>query len=285
MSFGDKSKKHWIIPQECLSPDDLVLGSILKYPNDPVDILNRKEVEPVDSSAVINEREHVTKSFTDALDVGLGSKLGASSVLAAVIGAAPFVEGNWTKGTSYSIEATRVRSQRFIPSDTYMNKALRTKEVTAFVRQSFFSAPIYMVVGVAIANTISRTTATSRGRGAGAGIGIGPPGIGVEVSAELSANRETQSSYHDSIEDGDVVLAYRLRGFQYSKRKDEFKSNKTDETKHARYSLDEDSESGDEEDEDGYIANFSYFEGDDVAASADMVEFTQPGDDDDDSDT
>jgi hypothetical protein len=129
MAFSDRAKKYWIIPEECLDPDDLVLGSILKYPNDPIDILNRKEVEPIDPSAIISEREQATKGFSDALDTGFGSKIGASPVLAVVLGASPFVEGNWKKGTSYTFEATKVRAQRFIPTAGYVNKALRTQQV------------------------------------------------------------------------------------------------------------------------------------------------------------
>lgn len=69
-------------------------------------------------------------------------------------------------------------------------------------------------------------------------MGVGPPGLGVEVSAGLTANRDTESTYHDST-DEDVVLAYRLRRFQYSKRKDGLKRRDQDETKYARYSLEE----------------------------------------------
>jgi hypothetical protein len=94
MAFGDRGNKYWIIPQECLDPDDLVLGNILKYPNDPIDILNRKEVEPIDPSAIVSEREQATKGFSDTLDTGFGSKIGASPVLSAVLGTSPFVEGN-----------------------------------------------------------------------------------------------------------------------------------------------------------------------------------------------
>ncbi|KAM0244373.1 hypothetical protein ACHAP5_006280 [Fusarium lateritium] len=276
MAFSDKAKKYWIIPQECLGPDDLVLGNILKFPNDPIDILNRKKVEPIDPSAIVSEREQVTKGFSDALDTGFSSKIGASPVLAAVLGASPFVEGNWKKGTSYTFEATKVRAQRFIPTAAYVNRALRTQDVDAFVRNSFFSAPVYMVVGTAVAKSLSRTAERSRGRGGGAGMGIGPPGLGVEVSAELTANRDTESTYHDST-DEDVVLAYRLRRFQYSKRKDEFKRRDQDETKHARYSAEEPlgSEEEEEEDED-YVATFSYFDGDDVVApETDTAGFVQ----------
>jgi hypothetical protein len=95
-----------------------------------------------------------------------------------------------------------------------------------------------MVVGTAVARTLSRTAEKSRGRGGSAGIGVGPPGLGVEVSAGLTANRDTESTYHDSTNEY-VVLAYRLRHFQYSKRKDGFKRRDQDETKHARYSLEE----------------------------------------------
>ncbi|GKU03430.1 unnamed protein product [Fusarium langsethiae] len=291
MAFSDKPKRHWIIPQECLSPVDLVLGSILKYPSDPIDILNRNEVEPIDPSAIVSEREQVTKSFTDVLDTGFNSKIGASSVLAAVLGASPFVEGNWSKCTSFTIEAKNVRAQRFIPSESYVDKALRTPQVDVFVRNSLFSAPIYMVVGVAVAKTLSRTAERSRSRGGGGGMGIGPPGTGVEVSAELTANHGAESTYHDSVED-EVVLAYRLRRFRYSKRKDEFKRAKQDETKHALYRLENrvlrsgDEDEDDEEDDDNtYFPAFSYFEGDDIVASdvemAGFVESTDEVDSDD----
>ncbi|KAG8673536.1 hypothetical protein FPOAC2_06982 [Fusarium poae] len=286
MAFRDKPKRHWIIPQECLSPEDLVLGSILKYPDDPIDILNRKEVEPIDPSALVSEREQVTKSFTDALDTGFGSKIGASSVLAAVLGASPFIEGNWSKSISFTIEAKNVRAQRFIPSVAYVNKAMRTEQVDSFVRNSLFSAPIYMVVGITIAKTVSRTAERSHDRGGGGGMGIGPPGTGIEVSGELTANHGVQSTYHDLVED-EVVLAYRLRRFRYSKRKDEFRRAKQDETKHTRYTVEKLLRSKvdvEEDDDDTYVPTFSYFEGDDVVASdVEMAGFTE-GTDDQDSD-
>ncbi|KAF4451364.1 hypothetical protein F53441_5630 [Fusarium austroafricanum] len=282
MAFSDKGKRYWIIPQECLAPDDLVLGTILKYPNDPIDILNRKEVAKIDPSVIVNEREQVAKSFTDALDVGFGSKIGASSVLAAVIGASPFIEGNWKKGTSYTIEATNVRAQRFIPSADYVNKALRTQQVDAFVRDSLFAAPVYMVVGITIAKTMSRTAGKSHGRGGGAGLGIGPPGIGVELSAELTANNDRQSTYHDLVED-EVVLAYRLRRFRYSRRKDTFKRKNQDESKHAQYELKKwKPEEDDNDDDDDYVAALSYFEGADVEASdVEMAGFIEEVDEED----
>ena len=286
MPFGNKSKKYWIIPQASLFPDDLVLGSILKRPNDPIDILNRRAVEPVDPLEVIKEREQLTKSLEDAVEVGFGSKLGASSVLAAVIGASPSLEGNWETSVSDKIEATRVRAQHFSPTSDYVNRALRTQVIDEYVRQSFFSAPIYMVVGVAIANTLSRTASASSDKGGGVGVGIGPPSLGVEVSAEMSVKRGTKSSYSDAV-DGDVVLAYRVRRFRYSKRKDTFIKKDEDESKHARYRLDEgDSEAEEDEDDDQDIAVFSYFEGEDVNADdAGLEGFVEPGEDEDETDS
>lgn len=287
MPFGNKSKKYWIIPQASLSPDDLVLGSILKRPNDPIDVLNRRVVEPVDPLDIIKEREQVTKSLDGALEVGFGSKLGASSVLAAVIGASPSVEGTWETTVSDKIEATRVRAQHFSPSADYVNRALRTQAIDSFVRSSFFTAPMYMVVGVAIASTLTRSANASSSKGAGAGVGIGPPSLGVEISAELSANRAIKSSYSDSVEE-DVVLAYRLRRFRYSKRKDTFSRKDEDETKHARYELDDKKaeKDEDEDEEDDTVAIFSYFEGEDVAArDAGMEGFVEGDDEEEDSDS
>jgi hypothetical protein len=142
-----------------------------------------------------------------------------------------------------------------------------------------------MVVGTAVARTLSRRAKKSRGRGGGGGMGIGPQGLGVEVSAELNANRDTESTYHDST-DEDVVLAYRLCRFQYSKRKDEFKRRDQDETDQARYSLEEQLGSEEEEEEDdAYVATFSYFDGEDVAASeTDMAGFVEGVDEEEGSD-
>ncbi|KAH7143370.1 hypothetical protein DER46DRAFT_619035 [Fusarium sp. MPI-SDFR-AT-0072] len=285
MAFSNKSKKSWIIPQASLSPDDLVLGSILKRPGDPTDILNRQVVEPVDPSNIIKEREQVTKSFIDALDVSFGSKLGASSVLASIIGASPSLEGTWAKGVSVSIEATNVRAQHFLPSADYVNRALHTKVIDDYVHQSFFSAPVYMVVGVAVASKLSRTTNASSDKGGGVGIGISPPGTGIEVSAEWSATCGSQSSYHDSVAE-DVVLAYRLRRFRYSRRRDEFIQKDEYESKHARYGTDQEDLTA-EENEDGgnYVAVFSYFDGDDfTAVQAGNQGFAECDDDGDSSD-
>ncbi|KAH7324148.1 hypothetical protein B0I35DRAFT_423615 [Stachybotrys elegans] len=262
MPFGNKDKKYWIIPQESLAPEHLGLGSILKRPNDPIDILNRGAIEPLSESEIIREREQVTKSLDNAVSSGFGSKLGASSVLAAVVGASPSLEGSWKNATSVSFQATGVRAQHFVPEADYVNRALRTKRVDLFVRRSFFTAPVYMVVGIAIAQTLKRESAISSERGAGAGVGLGPPGTGVEVSAEFSANNESKSSNTDSVEN-EVILAYRVRRFRYSKRKDEFVKRDEDETKPAHYTLGEDE---DEDEEEGQIPVFSFFEEDDIAA-------------------
>lgn len=285
MTFGNKSRKYWIIPQASLSPDDLVLGSILKTPNDPIDILNRRAVEAVDPLHVIKEREQLTKSLSSALDSGFGSALSASSILATVLGLSPTLEGNWSKGASDAIEATNVRAQHFIPPEDYVNKALRTPEVDAFARQSFFSAPIYMVVGVAVASTLSRKEDVSSARGGKTGIALGPPGTGIEVSAELSANREHKSGYQDSVGE-EVVLAYRVRRFRYSRRQDKFVKKGEDETKHARYAADEEESEDEEDEESNEIAVFSYFDDEDVATdSTGLLGFGEIGDSDDDSDS
>lgn len=284
MPFKNKSKKYWIIPQESLCPDDLPLGSILKRPNDPIDILNRNTVESIDISLIIKEREQISKSLSNAVSNGFGVNLETSTVLAAVIGGAPNVGTEWSRSSEDSIEATRVRAQHFSPSDEYANRALRAQLVTDYVGQSFFTAPVYMIVGVAIASTLSRSAGKSRNLGLKAGAGIGPTGTGIEVSADVSTNREERSNYQDAVED-DVVLAYRLRRFRYSKFRDHFSKKKEDESDHARYELDSKT-AGSDEDSDAeadYVPVFSYFEGDDVVVGEGG--FTEVDDDDDDSES
>lgn len=281
MPFKNKSKKYWIIPQESLCPDDLPLGSILKRPNDPIDILNRNAVEAIDVSLIIKEREQISKSLSSAVSNGFGVNLETSTVLAAVIGGSPNVGTEWSRSSEDSIEATKVRAQHFSPSDEYANRALRTQLVSDYVGQSFFTAPVFMIVGVAVASTLSRSAGKSRNLGLKAGAGIGPPGTGVEVSADISTNRELKSNYEDAVEN-DVVLAYRLRRFRYSKFRDHFSKKKEDESDHARYELDSKTAGSDEDSDDdaSYVPVFSYFEGDDVVGGeGGFTELDEDGDD------
>jgi hypothetical protein len=286
MPFKNKSKKYWIIPQESLCPGDLPLGSILKQPNDLIDILNRHAVEAIDASFIIKEREQVSKSLNSAVSNGFGANLEASSVLAAVIGASPTVGAEWSRSSEDSIEATRVRAMHFSPSDEYANRALRAQQVSDYIGQSFFTAPVYMIVGIAIASNVSRLASKSRNLGLKGGAGLGPPGTGVEVSADLSTNREVQSSYRDAVED-DVVLAYRLRRFRYSKMRGQFIKKKDDESHHARYELDPKNPiASDDEDEDEstqHVPVFSYFEEDDFVATGPAVGGFMEIDEDDES--
>ncbi|KAK2594368.1 hypothetical protein QQS21_007928 [Conoideocrella luteorostrata] len=266
MPFGNKSKKYWIVPQEALSPDDLQLGSLLKRPNDPIDLLNRNAVEQIEAKNIVKEREQVTKSLNDAISNGFGINFEASSILAAVLGASPDVGAELSRNKGDTIEATRVRAQHFIPPEEYMNKALSTQQVVEYTRQSFFTAPVYMVVGVAVARTLVRTANNSRNTELKGGFGLGPPGTGIEISANISGNHGKESVYQDSV-DEDVVLAYRLRRFRYSKVRGRHIKKKTDETGHAMYRYISEDVSSDEEKEDPeYNPVFSYFEDDDVAA-------------------
>lgn len=272
MSFGDNTKKYWIVPSATLGPEDLVLGTVLRKPNNVIDTLNRNAVEPIEIGHIIHEKEQVKKSIGNAFDVGFGAELGASSALAAIIGGAPTVEGNWKSGISDSIEATQIRASHFSPTADYVNRALQTPEIKAYVRQSFFTTPVYMVVGVAVASSIEREFSRSKSHDGKVGADVGLAGTGLDVSASVSANRGSEQKYGDKVE-GDVVLAYRARRFRYSRMKEVFVGK--DETKHGRYSTnqdedenkDDDDDDTDDDDDENEFAVFSYFEANDVSAT------------------
>ncbi|KZZ91024.1 hypothetical protein AAL_06765 [Moelleriella libera RCEF 2490] len=238
MPYGNVAKRHWIVPQESLRPEDLPLGSILKRPDDPVDLLGRHAVETIDATYLVTEREQRHKSITDGSSGGFGTKLAVSSILTALFGISPELAAGWSQTTKQSIEATRVRSQRFNAPDEYVNRLLLNKEIADFLGASFFTPPLYMVVGLTVASTLSRKSFQSGDTNLGVGIGVGPPGTDVALSAGVSGNRGRESSYEDYVE-GDVVLAYRLRRFRYSKRRARFDRKSEDETGHAQYALPE----------------------------------------------
>ncbi|CAG9996947.1 unnamed protein product [Clonostachys byssicola] len=274
MSFGDTTKKYWIVPSATLGPEDLVLGTVLRKPNNVIEALNRNAVEPIEIGHIIHEKEQVKKSIGNAFDVGFGAELGASSALAAIIGGAPTVEGNWKSGISNSIEATQIRASHFSPTADYVNRALQTPEIKAYVRQSFFTTPVYMVVGVAVASSVSREFTRSKSKDGKVGADVGIAGTGLDISASVSVNRGSEQKYGDQVE-GDVVLAYRARRFRYSRRKEVFVRNSEDEKKHGKYSTDQgeeqnkddDDEDDDDDDDENEFAEFSYFEANDVSAT------------------
>lgn len=267
MPFNNKTKKYWIIPQESLDPKDLPLGSILKQPNDVIDVLNRGEVLAIDERHIIKEREQISKSIKDSAEKGFGFNLEASSILAAIIGASPNAGTEWSNAKGDSIEATKVRAEHFSPSEEYAKKLFSTQNVAEYIGKSVFTAPVYLVVGLAIANTITRSASKSQKISGKAGVGLGPPGTGVEISGDVSGNRQFESSYSDAVNE-DVVLAYRVRRFRYSKLRGRVVKSKEDETVHSRYEHGAETESGEEEEDDDYVttAAFSYFEDDDVIA-------------------
>ncbi|VUC32732.1 unnamed protein product [Clonostachys rosea] len=276
MSFGDTTKKYWIVPSVTLAPKDLVLGTVLRKPNNVIDTLNRRAVEPIHIDDIIHEKEQVKKCIGNAFDVGFGAELGASSALAAIIGGAPTIGGNWKSGISESIEATQIRASHFSPTADYVNRALQTPEIKAYVRQSAFVTPVYMVVGVAIASSIERGFTKSKNKDGKVGADVGLAGTGLDVSASVSANRGSEQKYGDKVE-GDVVLAYRARRFRYSKRKEVFVAKSEDEKKHGRFDTgqgeyenkanDEDDDDSDGDEDESEFAVFSYFEANDVSAA------------------
>lgn len=282
MPFNNKTKKYWIIPQESLDPKDLLLGSVLTQPNNVIDVLNRGEVTPINAKYIIREREQISKSIQNSIDKGVGLNFEISSALAPIIGATPKTKTEWSGANRDSIEATKVRAEHFSPPEDYAKALFLNKNVAEYIGKSVFTAPVYLVVGVAIASTVVRTAEKSHTRGAEAGVGLGPPGLGVDLSAEVSGKHQTESSYKDAV-DEEVVLAYRVRRFRYSKLRGRIVKAKEDETGHSRYEHG-DSSGGDDEEEEDYVntAAFSYFEDEDVVAREfGLRGFAEEGEDED----
>ena len=277
MAFYTGSKKYWIVPQESLDPDAFQLGHVLKRPDDVFDILNKHDVEPIDASYIINECEIVSKSFKEAISNVFRVKLEVAPVIASIIGRNPNFDIEWARASGDSFEATKVRARHVVPTEEYVNRALRRQKILDYVRKSFFTAPVYMVVGVSVASSVKRKYIPYGDAGSG------QQGSGMKISANLSTHRMVQSEKKDAVEE-DVVLAYRLRRFRYSKRRDHFDRKKEDESKHARYGLGEEDTSSDQDEEDSYVAQFSYFADEDVdAADVGMAGFVEDHDGEEDS--
>lgn len=263
MSFGRKEKKYWIVCPGNLSPESLPLGSILGLPYAPdASILNFGRIEPIESRSIRAETELAKFSIERAFNAGLGSKLEISSPLAPLLGVAPSLGLNFKSERIQTLEAKRFRVTTFWnPPDEYVNRALRDTEVLGYIKKSWFSTPVYMVVSVAVAAVVTKEHKGSTSFDGNAGAGVSPPATGVTLAADFSGGLGSELKSSEATVEQDTILAYRVRRIQYERRKDRFQKAKDNDTKFGFFNADRqelDVDEDEDEDYDSDVPGFTY---------------------------
>ncbi|KAJ6031410.1 hypothetical protein N7540_002142 [Penicillium herquei] len=108
-----------------------------------------------------------------------------------------------------------IRAKCFMPSDEYMEEALKNPQVVKYSQETHFRKRLCMIVGVAKANkvTFNEKQSTKAGMSASAKAGV-PQGADIEIGASHSSEYGSKAEWEVGEE---CDFAYRVREFKVSK--------------------------------------------------------------------
>lgn len=260
-SAGLKGDKLWHVYRYPQRPNTLmVLGSILTKPDDLESSLNYSSgIEAFPPEKIEDQTGAVRLFVRSELSKTHGGRVKALLPFSPVVSAGVGVDATSSRSLDAAVEASGVQAVAVLPhtAQDYIERALQIPRVVEYVRKGLFSEPLYMIVGVASCKGLyvgdASRKARSRGIDLDASLTVGGVDAGIGVSREKCSSADTE---REVIEKCD--FAYRVREFQYSRRKKRIKKS-ANVTEGAMFGNDN---SG-EEDPFEEMPVFEYFESED----------------------
>lgn len=227
-SSGIRGDKLWHVYRYPQKPNTLmVLGSILTKPDDLESSLNHAsgieafppdKIEDQTGAARLFMRSELTKTN--------GGRIKALLPFSPIASAGGGVGATSSRSVDATVEASGVRAIAVLQQNAqdYLERALQAPRVLDYVRKGVFSEPLYMIVGVATCQRLTMGDASSKKRSGSvdldASLTVGGVEAGIGVSREKGSSAESE---REVIEECD--FAYRVREFQYSRRKKRIKKS------------------------------------------------------------
>ncbi|KAK3994246.1 hypothetical protein QBC44DRAFT_357425 [Cladorrhinum sp. PSN332] len=242
------------------------LGSILKDPHKPGESLNLSSIPGFSHGLVRDVSSHV-RQYVKA-ELTNSNSLLAKAVLP-TIGGSISVEATDAGEAVTSFDAVNVKAKAFkldgdslVELKKFMNEAVKSQGVVEYVREQWFEARLYMIVGVATAGKLSlkETSSSKRTVNAGVGVNVGDILGNTEVKPGHSREGKTEGSLDVT---GECDFAYRVREFVYSEKKGVRVGGNV--SKGAMFGSGDDEDGGQVEGEVETVPEFVGFEKDDVA--------------------
>ncbi|KAI0137789.1 hypothetical protein F4776DRAFT_83307 [Hypoxylon sp. NC0597] len=254
---------RWHIYREPQPPNTrMALGSILTKPNDLETSLNYESgIEEFPLDKVEDCTPIMRRIITSELTKDFGGRLSALLPTMPWISGGGGLEGSRSSNVQAMVESQNIRA-RIISPDTakeYMDRALLNPKVVEFVKECLFTKPLYLIVGVATCSKLTTSETRSGKRNASAEAAVNA--MGAQVSGSILA--ASQGSVGGEFEvDQECDFAYRVREFQYSRRRKIFKKSR-DLTEGAMFGLDDEGTGVKTDDEGEDVPQFEYFEDED----------------------
>ncbi|XDG04020.1 hypothetical protein ABKA04_003635 [Annulohypoxylon sp. FPYF3050] len=258
---------RWHIYHEPQPPKTrMSLGSILTKPDDLETSLNYGSgLEEIPEEKRENCTPMVQRIIKSELSKDLSGKLSALLPAFPGVGGGVGLGGASSSNAQATFISQNVRAQIISPDTAkeYMEHALLTPKVLEYVRGCLFTKPLYLIVGVATCSNLTASETRSGSRNAVADAEVSAMGAQVAGSF-LAANQGSVGT--EFTVDGECDFAYRVREFQYSRRRKIFKKS-GDVTDGAMFSRDsENTDVG--EDEGKEVPEFEYLEDEDEAVES-----------------
>lgn len=262
-SSGLKGDKLWHVYRYPQRPNTLmVLGSILTKPDDLESSLHRPGgIDAFPPEKVEDQTPAVRLFMRSELSKTHGGRIKALLPFSPIASAGGGVGATSSRSVGATVEASGVRARALVglphTAQDYMEEALQAPRVIEYVRKGVFSDSLYMIVGVAtckklyVGDASSKTRSGSVDLDASLTVGGVEAGIGVSREKELSAESEREVTE-------ECDFAYRVREFQYSRRKRRIKKS-ANVTEGAMFGNDGSAEEGPFEE----VPVFDFFESED----------------------
>ncbi|KAG8157226.1 hypothetical protein KVR01_012934 [Diaporthe batatas] len=260
-SSGVRGDKLWHVYRYSQKPNTLmVLGSILTKPDDLESSLNYASgIDAFPPDKIEDQTPAVRLFMRSELTRTDGARIKALLPVTPIVSAGGGVDAKSSRSVDATVEASGVRAKAVLPhtAKDYMEKALQAPGVVEYVRRGIFAEPLYMIVGVATCRRLTVGDSSSRTRSGSvsldAGLAVGGVEAGIGVSRERGRSAETEREVTEECD-----FAYRVREFQYSRRKKRIKKS-ADVTDGAMFGMDNPGEEGPFEE----VPVFEYFESED----------------------
>lgn len=257
-----KGDKLWHVYNYPPKPKTLMLlGSILTNPHDLESTLNRQQVimAPFPEDKTLDQTEAARMFMRSELSKSTGGKLKALLPVSPVASAGGGLSAEASSRLENTIEASHVRAVALMPdvAAEFVDEALQLPKVIEHVRRGFFAEPLYMIVGVATCRKLRMGSASGKGRSGALDLNASVAVAGVEGG--LGGSREKTASAEFEVEiNEERDFAYRVREFQYSRRKKRIKKA-VNVTEGAMFGNDQHPDAQDVEE----VPVFEYFESED----------------------
>lgn len=227
-SSGIKGDKLWHVYRYPQKPNTLmVLGSILTKPDDLESSLNHASGIEAFPPGKIEDQTGAARLFMRSeLSRTNGGRIKALLPFSPIASAGGGVSVSSSQTVDATVEASGVRAVAILPQNAqdYLERALQAPRVLEYVRKGIFSEPLYMIVGVATCQRLTMGDASSRTRSGSVDLDASLTAGGVEAGIGVSREKGSSAdSGREVIEECD--FAYRVREFQYSRRKKRIKKS------------------------------------------------------------